>query len=150
MPAISRRSTKSLQKHLDKINILYDEFNEMESPKSLTPYRANRYGPAIKNSCTMFDHMDIVSLAQIYNSPMPSPIAHEDLLDVARTALLKYELAEYEFEIAADSLARSMHMLLEQQGVKKLTPKHMAALEKEVIEWCGISKSIVSNNQEKL
>jgi hypothetical protein len=98
----------------------------------------------------MLDRMDIASLAQIYNSPKSSPITHEDLLDVARTALLKYELAEHEFEIAADSLARSMHMLLEQHGVKKLTPKHMAALEKEVIEWCGISKSIAPNNRDKL
>ena len=82
--------------------------------------------------------IDVAALAQLYNSQPASHIVRGDLLDQARTALTKYELAEADMEIAADSLARSMHMLLEQHGLEKLEPQHMAALERDVLSWCGL------------
>ncbi len=51
---------------------------------------------------------------------------------------MKYELSEVDREIAADSLARSMHMLLDQRGLEKLEPERMAALERDVLNWCGL------------
>ncbi len=51
---------------------------------------------------------------------------------------MKYELAEADLEIAADSLARSMHLLLEQHGLKELLPEHMAELERHVLNWYGL------------
>jgi len=86
------------------------------------------------------DHIDVAALAQLYNSPPASHIARQDLLDQARLALMKYELAEDELAIASDSLARSMHMLIEQHGLKQLEPKQMAELERDVINWCGLNR----------
>jgi len=93
--------------------------------------------------------VDVSALAQLYNSPPTSRIAREDLLDEARTALMKYELAESDREIAADSLARAMHMLLEQHGLKKLEPEHMAELERHVLVWHGLCQPAnVANRAE--
>ncbi len=106
----------------------------------VTKVRANGHGSdVVQNTQAGLDRIDVAALAQLYNSPPASHIARQDLLEQARTALMKYELAEDDLAIASDSLARSMHMLLEQHGVKKLEPAHMAALEKDVLDWCGFS-----------
>jgi hypothetical protein len=82
----------------------------------------------------------VTALGQIYNSPLASTIAREDLLEDARVSLMKYDLGEDELEIAADSLARSMHMLLEQRGLEKLEPEQIVKLECEVLDFCGIGQ----------
>ncbi|HET6399824.1 MAG TPA: hypothetical protein VFH95_00335 [Candidatus Kapabacteria bacterium] len=82
--------------------------------------------------------IDVAALAALYNSPTSSPVAHEYLLEEARRALGKYELAQADLELAADSLARAMHMLVEQHGLKKLPPERMAELERDVLEWFGL------------
>ncbi len=84
--------------------------------------------------------IDVAALAQLYNSQPASHVLREDLLEAARTALMKYELAEADMEIAADSLARAMHLLLEQHGIRKLEPHHMAELERDVLKWCGLCR----------
>ena len=80
---------------------------------------------------------NIIALAQLYNSPTASHVAREELLEEARRALTKYDLAEVDQEIAAQELARTMHMLVEQQG-HPITPEHKADLERRVLEWCGV------------
>ncbi len=90
-----------------------------------------------KDADSGFNHIDVAALARFYNTPPVSRSDHEDILEQARTALMKYELTEDEREIAADALARSMQMPLEQSGLKKLEPERMAALEQEVLNWCG-------------
>ncbi|MDP4198598.1 MAG: hypothetical protein Q8922_00325 [Bacteroidota bacterium] len=82
--------------------------------------------------------IDVAALAQLYNSPPASHVARADLLQQARTALMKYELAEADLELASDSLARAMHLLLEQHGIKELLPEHMAELERHVLNWYGL------------
>jgi hypothetical protein len=82
--------------------------------------------------------IDIAALAALYNSPMASPVAHEYLLEEARIALAKYELTQADLEIAADSLARAMRMLVEQHGLKTLPPEEMAKLELDVLDYCGL------------
>jgi|GEM_PF-3649568 len=81
--------------------------------------------------------LDVAALAQLYNSPPVSHFDHMELLEQARRSLAKYELAENELAIASESLANSMHLLLEQHGLHTLSPEHMAALEKDVLRWCG-------------
>ena len=89
--------------------------------------------------------IDVAALAQLYNSPQASHIAREELLEEARTALMKYELAEADLEIASDSLARAMHMLLEQHGIKRLAPEHMAELERHVLNWYGLCQPAIDD-----
>lgn len=111
---------------------------QKKDSSKITRLRANRQGPDVVKMQVGLDHIDIAALSQLYNSPPASHIARENLLDEARLAMMKYELAEDDREIAADSLARSMHMLLEQQGLKKLAPERMALLEHDVLNWCGL------------
>lgn len=84
------------------------------------------------------NHIDVAALAEIYNSPPGSRILKEELLEEARRALMEYELAEEDMEIAAHTLARTMHMLVEQRGGKSLEPEHKAELVHHVLDWCGI------------
>jgi hypothetical protein len=90
------------------------------------------------NQCGL-DHIDVAALASLYNTPPASSIVFENLLEEARLAFMKYELAEGEREIAANSLAHTMHMMLEQRGLKKLEPKYIAKLEHDILNWCGVS-----------
>jgi hypothetical protein len=92
----------------------------------------------MKDTHTGLEHVDVAALACLYNSPPASNITQADMLEQARLALMKYELPDDELAIASDSLARSMHLLLEQHGLKKLEPKQMAELERDVLKWCGI------------
>jgi hypothetical protein len=99
----------------------------------------------IKIAKNMKTHTDlgepsVIALAQIYNPSSTSSVAREVLLEEARMSLVKYDLAEDELEIAADSLARSMQMMLEERGLKKLEPKQIARLECEVLDYCGIGQ----------
>ena len=80
---------------------------------------------------------NVVALAEIYNSPTASHVAREELLEEARRALTKYDLSEVDHEIAAQELARTMHMLVEQHG-HPLTPEHKAEIERRVLQWCGV------------
>ncbi len=82
--------------------------------------------------------IDVAALAALYNSPTNSPVAHEYLLEEARQAMSKYELPQADLEIGADLLARAMHMLVEQRGLKKLPPERMAELERDVLDYCGL------------
>ncbi len=84
------------------------------------------------------DHIDVATLAQFYNSPPSSNILREELLEEARRALVDYELAEADLEIAAQTLAKTMHMLVEQHGGKTLEPELKAELVRHVLDWCGI------------
>ena len=84
--------------------------------------------------------IDLAALAEIYNSPPPSHIAWEDLLEEARIALAKYELEEAELSIAAEHLAKAMHMLVEQQGGQRLEPHRQAEIERHVLDWCGFDR----------
>lgn len=88
--------------------------------------------------------IDVAALAALYNSPTNSPVAHEYLLEEARRAMSKYELPQADLEIAADSLARAMHMLVEQHGLKKLPPERMAELERDVLDYCGLCSPIAA------
>lgn len=108
------------------------------SPKEIVGGTIEHGSGSMKDTHAGLEHLDVAALAQLYNSPPSSHIAHADLLEQARLALMKYELAEDELAIASDSLARSMHLLLEQHGLKKLEPKHMAELERDVLNWCGL------------
>ncbi len=82
--------------------------------------------------------IDVAALAALYNSPPKSHVAHEYLLEEARRSLLKYELAEADLELAADSLARATHLLLEQHGLAILPPEQLAELERDILEWYGL------------
>jgi hypothetical protein len=79
---------------------------------------------------------NVVALAQLYNSPCLSRVVRAEMLDEARRALAKYDLAEADLEIAAQELARTLHMLVEQRGAP-LEPQHKAEMERRVLEWCG-------------
>lgn len=79
--------------------------------------------------------IDIAALATLYNSQPKSHIAHEYLLEQARRSLLKYELAQADLELAADSLARAMHLLIEQHGLDSLPPEELSRLERDILEW---------------
>jgi hypothetical protein len=110
----------------------------------MTRLRANSEGPNIENNIhRCVDHIDVAALAKLYNAPPASRFDREELLQQARTALMKYELAEDELAIAADSLAHSIHMLLDQHGLKKLEPKQMLELEQDVLSWCGLRNPAV-------
>ena len=87
--------------------------------------------------------VDVAALSQLYNAPPGSRILCEDMLEQARASLMKYELAEADFEIAADSLARSMYMLLEQHGMKNLAPEQLAKLEEDVLKWYGFCQPAI-------
>jgi len=95
-------------------------------PKLTHTHRAKSSSPKV----------DVMALAQVYNSPATSRMNKEELLEEARRALMKYELAEDEQEIAAAELARTMHMLVEQHGPLEADQK--IQLEQQVIEWCGL------------
>lgn len=121
---------------------------QKHSTPRVTRIRANGHGSdTVRDTHPGLGNIDVAALAQLYNSPPASRIAYAELLEQARLALMKYELAEDELAIASDSLARSMHMLLEQHGLKKLEPAHMAALEKDVLDWCGILHRPVPMNR---
>jgi hypothetical protein len=110
--------------------------------ETMTRPPADSEGSNIENSIHHYvDHTDVAALAEFYNSPPASRFDREEFLEQARLALMKYELAENDREIAAQSLARSMHMLLDQSGLKKLEPKRMATLEKDVLDWCGLCQN---------
>ncbi len=61
---------------------------------------------------------------------------------------MKYELAQADLEIAADSLARAMHFLIEQHGLEELPPEQMAELERDVLEWYGLVQPSTPVTQE--
>ena len=117
--------------------------HETPTPEHLTPFRSNRHGTEIIGpSCTLprYEHIDVAALAAAYHEPLVSSFNRQALLEEARLALTKYELAEDELEIAADSLAKTMQMLLEQDGIRHFPPQRMAALERDVLDWCGLSQ----------
>ncbi len=120
-----------------------------DNSDTMTRLRTNSEGPNIENHIHHYvDHTDVAALAELYNAPPASRFDREELLTQARLALMKYELAEDDQEIAAQCLARSMHMLLDQSGLKKLEPQRMATLEKDVLEWCGVCQSSVKTIEQ--
>jgi hypothetical protein len=107
--------------------------------ESVTRLRANSEGPNLETTLRhCVDHTDVAALAELYNAPPASHFDREELLQQARTALMKYELAEDELAIATNSLAHCMHMLLDQHGLKRMEPKQMLELEQDVLNWCGL------------
>jgi hypothetical protein len=112
---------------------------KMDFSKKIGSSTVEHGSDAMKDTHAGLEHVDVAALAQLYNSPPASHIARAELQEQARLALMKYELAEDELAIASDSLARSMHLLLEQHGLKKLEPKHMVELERDVLNWCGLT-----------
>ncbi len=82
--------------------------------------------------------IDPAALAQCYNSPALSHAEYEELLEQARTALSKYDLTKDDLAIAADSLARTMHMVLEEHGLDVLAPEQLEEIERDVLTYCGL------------
>jgi hypothetical protein len=80
--------------------------------------------------------IDIAALAEYYCGQPESLIAKEELLEHARRALAKYELDENDLEIATPVLARTLHMLVEQNGGKSLSPERMMQIERHILDWC--------------
>ena len=80
---------------------------------------------------------DVAELATVYNSPPPSQLHWRNLVDEARVALAKYELKEAELNVAAEHLAKAMHMLVEQSGCHHLEEHLQSQLEMQVLNWCG-------------
>jgi len=110
------------------------KINRIERSHEMVPTR----GEPVKSAANLQEHIDVAALAQLYNSPPSSHLVREELLEDARGALLQYELAEDEMEIAAQALARTLHMLVEQHGGKQLEPHHMEEVTRHVLDWCGI------------
>jgi|GEM_PF-6981642 len=112
-------------------------------PSRVTHLRSNRKGAENKRStpCTV-DNIDVAALADLYNSPPTSHIAREDLLEEARCMLARYELSPEDLEPAAHTLAKAMHMLVEQRGGKNLEPRPKAELIQHVLAWHGLGDII--------
>lgn len=65
----------------------------------------------------------------------------EDLIELARAELGKYDLTPDQLEEAAPILAKSLHMRIEQNGGKPLDDSLTAEIERQVLEWCGCIES---------
>src|SRR4051812_24137110 len=107
------------------------------SSKRVTHVRATPTQPCIKGEWEQGPRSDLVALGRLYNSAPMSRIRREELLEEARLALMKYDLVEVELENAAQELAHTMHMLVEQQGGIPLGPEDQKKLERRVLDWCG-------------
>jgi hypothetical protein len=81
-------------------------------------------------------------LAQLYCSWPESTLRREDLLESARVQLSKYDLEEYELDRIVPVLARTLHMLVEQNGGKPLADERKLEIERQVLEWCGCNKDL--------
>ena len=108
-----------------------------EKPKVILRHRAPANRASKITQAPKTSEIDIAALAEFYCGEPESLIAKEELLEQARRALIKYDLEKNDLEIAAPILARTLHMLIEQNGGKSLTPERMAEIERHILDWCG-------------
>jgi len=76
-------------------------------------------------------------LAQLYTAWPESALHREDLLESARVQLCKYGLESDELDRVAPVLARTLHMLIEQNEGKPLADGRKLEIERQALEWCG-------------
>jgi hypothetical protein len=88
-------------------------------------------------ACDILGEPSATDLAQLYCSAPESALHREDLLESARIQLSKYDLDEDELDRIVPVLARTLHMLIEQNGGKHLASKREIEIERQVLDWCG-------------
>ena len=79
----------------------------------------------------------VAALASLFCVEPESELRREELIELARISLGKYDLEPEELDEAAPLLARALHMRIEQNGGHPLDVSHTLELERQVLEWCG-------------
>src|ERR1017187_806457 len=87
--------------------------------------------------CDVLGEPSVTDLAQLYCAWPESALHREDMFEAARVQLSKYDLEPEELNRIAPVLARTLHMLVEQNGAKPLAEGRELEIEKQVLEWCG-------------
>jgi hypothetical protein len=79
----------------------------------------------------------LAALAKLWRAEPESSLQREDLIEIARAELGKYDLTPDELDEAAPMLAKSLHMRIEQNGAAPLDEPLKQEIERQVLEWCG-------------
>src|ERR1041385_2506355 len=79
----------------------------------------------------------LAALANLWRAEPESSLRREDLIELARAELGKYDLTPDELDDAAPMLAKSLHMRIEQNGGRPLDDSLKQEIERQVLEWCG-------------
>jgi hypothetical protein len=79
----------------------------------------------------------LATLAKLWRTEPESSLHREDLIEIARAELGKYDLTPDELDEAAPMLAKSLHMRLEQNGGQPLDETLKFDIERQVLDWCG-------------
>jgi hypothetical protein len=87
--------------------------------------------------CELLGEPSVTDLAVLYCAWPESALQREDLLEAARVQLSKYDLESEDLDRIAPVLARTLHMLIEQNGGRPLADGRELEIERQVLEWCG-------------
>ena len=79
----------------------------------------------------------LAALAKLWRTEPESSLHREDLIELARAELGKYDLTPEQLDEAAPMLAKALHMRLEQNGGQPLDDSLRTDIERQVLEWCG-------------
>jgi len=89
----------------------------------------------------------VTALAQFYCGEPESALHREDLLESARLDLSKYDLESDDLDRTIPVLARTLHMLMEQNGGKPLADERKLEIERQVLAWCGCGRDGKGSNR---